>query len=289
MPIADNSIFHQGSRTGVLLIHGLGGTPVEMKSVARRIAETGATVYCCQLTGHCGTESDLVATRWQDWYASADEALAKLEENCDSVVVGGLSMGAILAARLAAQEPERVHGVIMFAPTLWYDGWSVPWYSFLLRWFIDTPMGRRYRFAEAEPYGVKDERIRRRVVDAIMSGSSVNAGLPATPALALREFWRLVDDVKPRLACVKQRVLIMQARDDDIASMANTEYLQEHLGGTVEALILDDSYHLITVDRQRRLVMQRAADFVRSFAQSAALEEEAKDIVKLRVLPPTRG
>jgi carboxylesterase len=286
MPIADNSIFYEGGRTGVLLIHGLGGTPVEMKSIARRIADAGATVYCCQLAGHCGTEADLVATHWQDWYASADEALAKLEANCDRVIVGGLSMGAILAARLAACEPERVCGIMMLAPTLWYDGWSIPWYGFLLKLLIDTPAGRRFRFVEAEPYGVKDERIRRILVKALMSGSSVDAGLPATPSLALRELWRLVAEFKPRLSQIKQRTLIIQAREDEVASMKNTEFLQRHLGGPVEALILDDSYHLITIDRQRGMVMERAVQFVESFPPSAAAAGERKGVVKLHVLPP---
>ena len=285
MPITDNSIFYEGGRTGVLLIHGLGGTPVEMKSIARRISDADATVYCCQLAGHCGTEDDLVATHWQDWYASADEALAKLEEKCDRVIVGGLSMGAILAARLAACEPERVCGVIMLAPTLWYDGWSIPWYSFLLKWFIGTPAGRRYRFVEAEPYGVKDERIRRILVKALMSGESVDAGLPATPSLALRELWRLVADFEPRLPQIKQLVLVIHAREDEVASLKNAEYLQRHLGGPVETLILDDSYHLITVDRQRSLVMQRTAEFVEAFVRSDAAAGEPKGVVKLHVLP----
>lgn len=285
MDIKDNSIFYEGGRTGVLLIHGLGGTPLELKAVARCIADEGATVYCCQLTGHCGTESDLVATGWPDWYASADEALAKLEANCDRVIVGGLSMGAILAARLAACEPERVCGVIMLAPTLWYDGWSIPWYSFLLKWFINTPMGRRYRFVEAEPYGVKDERIRRILVKALASGLSAEAGLPATPSLALRELWRLVAELKPWLSQIKQRVLIIQAREDEVASIKNTEYLQKHLGGPVEALILDDSYHLITIDRQRGMVMRRAVEFVKSFAQSATADGQRKSVAKLHVLP----
>lgn len=285
MDIKDNSIFYEGGRTGVLLIHGLGGTPLELKAVARRIADEGATVYCCQLAGHCGAESDLVATGWQDWYASADEALAKLEENCDRVIVGGLSMGAILAARLAACESERVCGVIMLAPTLWYDGWSIPWYSFLLKWFINTPIGRRYRFVEAEPYGVKDERIRRIVVKALTSGQSVDAGLPATPALALRELWRLVAELKPWLSQIKQRVLIIQAREDEVASIKNTEHLQKHLGGPVEALILDDSYHLITIDRQRSLVMQRAAEFVKSFVPSTSADSQPKSVAKFHILP----
>lgn len=285
MPISDNGIFYEGGRTGVLLIHGLGGTPVEMKSIARYIADAGATVYCCQLAGHCGTAADLAATRWQDWYASADEALAKLEANCDRIIVGGLSMGAILAARLATCEPERVCGVIMLAPTLWYDGWSIPWYSFLLKWFINTPAGRRYHFVATEPYGVKDERIRRILVKALMSGESIDAGLLATPSLALRELWRLVTALKPWLSQIKQRVLIIQAREDETASLKNTEYLQRHLGGPVEALILDDSYHLITIDRQRGLVMQRAAEFVKSFVPSAAADSQSKGAIKLHVLP----
>jgi carboxylesterase len=197
-------------------------------------------------------------------------------------------MGAILAARLAACEPERVCGVIMLAPTLWYDGWSIPWYSFFLKWVIKTPMGRRYRFVEAEPYGVKDERIRRILVRALASGQSVDAGLPATPSLALRELWRLVAELNPWLSQIKQRVLIVQAREDDVASIKNTEYLQRHLGGPVETLILDDSYHLITIDRQRSLVMKRAVEFVKSFIQSTTAEDQRKPTVKLHVLPTPR-
>ena len=93
---------------------------------AKGIASGGFTVHCCQLAGHCGTEEDLLATTWQQWYASVEAALSKLEAVCDTIIVGGLSIGAILALRLAALQPERVHGVACFAPTLWYDGWTIP-------------------------------------------------------------------------------------------------------------------------------------------------------------------
>ena len=132
---------------------------------------------------------------------------------------------------------------------------------------------------------MKDERIRRIVVKALASGLSAEAGLPATPSLALRELWRIVAELKPWLSQIKQRVLIIQAREDEIASIKNTEYLQRHLGGPVEALILDDSYHLITIDRQRGMVMQRAVEFVKSFAQSATADDQRKSVAKLHVLP----
>lgn len=267
----DHSIlFEGGSRVGVLLIHGLGGTPIEMKSLGRELYDAGATVLCCQLAGHCGTEDDLKATDRKDWLESARQALVALNARCDKVVVGGLSLGACLAALLAAQEPERVDGVIMLAPTLWYDGWSIAWYSWLLKLLIDTPMGRRWRFVEHEPYGVKDERVRALLVRAMHSADSSTAGLLGTPSQSLREVWRIADELKAQAPRVKQPALIVHAREDDIASLRNAFWLQKHLGGTVEALILDDSYHLVTLDRQRRQVARRASLFVQTVGDLAA-------------------
>lgn len=58
----DRSIFLPRGDVGVLLLHGLGGTPIEMNNVARNFAERGSTVLCPTLAGHCGTEADLTAT-----------------------------------------------------------------------------------------------------------------------------------------------------------------------------------------------------------------------------------
>ncbi len=272
MTIKDLSTLYEGNRTGVLLIHGLGGTPVEMKTVAKRLNNAGYTVLCCQLTGHCGTERELAATYWQDWYASVAAALAQLEERCDTIVVGGLSMGGLLAAKLAAAEPSRVDGVVILAPTLWYDGWAMPWYAVLLKllrpYIGILPFLKHWSFAEREPFGIKDERVRKIILQAMTSGDSTLAGVFATPAHALRELWRLTDALKPELSKVGQPALVIQAREDDIASIRNAQYLQQHLGGLVETLILDDSYHLVTVDQQRHIVNDRVVSFVGAVAKA---------------------
>lgn len=261
MAIIDRSFTIEGGPVGVLLIHGLGGTPVEMREVARALAAGGHTVLCCQLAGHGGSMDDLTATGFEDWYDSALAGLATLEQRCERVVVGGLSMGAVLAALLAARQPERVAGLVMLAPTLRYDGWSIPWYSFLLPLLINTPIGRRYQFEEREPYGVKDERVRAVIMRALRQGSG-DAGLSATPSAALRELWRLVAALRPLLGAIRQRTLLVHARHDDVASLRNALYLQRHLGGPVDSLILEDSYHLVTLDRQRHLVTERVLSFV---------------------------
>jgi carboxylesterase len=38
--------------------------------------------------------------------------------------------------------------------------------------------------------------------------------------------------------------------------------LQRKLGGMVEVSVLDDSYHLVTLDRQRGYVVERTLEFV---------------------------
>jgi carboxylesterase len=262
----DHSLLFQGGssrgRTGVLLIHGLGGTPLELKAVARGLAARGLTVSCCQLAGHCKTEEDLLTTGWADWYASSERALAELESQCSTIVVGGLSIGAVLALRLAALNPDRVSGSILLAPTLWYDGWAVPWYRFMLKLAFTAKYLKRMRFAERPPYGIKDETIRALVASAMLSGKSAEAGLICTPLGALREADLLVRDVVRRLPSIKAPALIVHPREDDISDLSNAIYLQRRLGGLVDCLVLDDSYHIVTVDRQRDILIDRAANFI---------------------------
>src|SRR5215467_13836316 len=66
--IADKSFRLAGGHTGFLLIHGLGGTPIEMRYIAQGLARAGYTVHVPQLAGHCATAEELWATTWQHWY-----------------------------------------------------------------------------------------------------------------------------------------------------------------------------------------------------------------------------
>lgn len=266
----DNSLFYPGGRTGIVLIHGLGGTPAELKTVAQGLQRQGFTVNCCQLAGHCGTEADLIATGWEHWAASVDDAIRDLHKQCDAVLVGGLSMGAILALHAAAKNPNKVAGLLLYAPTLWYDGFSVPWYAFLLKLLINTPIGQRYRFVEREPYGIKDDRIRNLIMRAMGRGDSAAAGLMATPSQSLKQLWNLVAEVKDELPSIKTPAFIVHAREDDISDLGNTIYLQRHLGGIVETLVLDDSYHIVTIDKQRHLVVDRSVAFAKWVEERAA-------------------
>ena len=284
MAIVDRSFKVGKGRTGFLLIHGLGGTPIELKFVAKGLARRGFLVHCCQLAGHCGTEADLVATTWHDWYASVVIAFDELRAQCDTVLVGGLSMGGVLALHLAAQRPGEVHGLVLYAPTLWYDGWSTPWYRFILQFALWSAFGqaivrRVYSFTEGEPYGIKDPAIRAVVVASMKSGDSTQAGILITPGNSVCQLYNLVRVVKRELKTIAAPALIIQARDDDLSSLKNAEYLQRHMGGIVGTLVLDDSYHIVTVDRQRDLLIEGTMAFAMVVSARVQLEAQKADTV----------
>lgn len=268
--VRDRSQFIRGGRLGVLLIHGLGGTPIELRFVAHGLARAGHTVSCCQLAGHCATPEELRRSTWQQWYASVEAAHDRLKEQCDIIVAGGLSMGGILATHLAQNRPEEVHGLLLLAPTLKLDGWSMPWYSRFLNYIRPLPFPFEVDLAEHEPYGLKDERVRALVVSAMLSGDGSQAGVFSTPMRSFANLNALVAVVKRDLGKVRQPALIVHPREDDMASLENAHYLQKHLGGLVDTLVLDNSYHMVTLDQQRHIVVQRAASFV-DWVQSALL------------------
>ena len=163
-----------------------------------------------------------------------------------------------------------MHGLLLLAPTLKLDGWSMPWYSRVLNYL--RPMRIRFEFdlAEHEPLRLEGRARARPRRLGMQSGDGSQAGVFSTPMRSFANFNALVSVVKRELGKVCQPALIVHPRQDDMASLENAHYLQKHLGGLVDTLVLDNSYHMVTLDQQRHIVAQRAASFVK-WLQSAIL------------------
>lgn len=262
--IQPSEFFFEGDRRGVLLIHGLTGTPTEMRLLGKGLNRLGFTVHGMQLAGHCGDVEDLLATGWRDWYASVEQAAESLKGKVDQLFVGGLSMGALLALKLAADHPQMVDGVGVYGATFRYDGWNIPWkakLSFLLPLFKKLGIGRNRMFDEEPPYGLRDERIRAQISAAMLGGDSAAAGLPGNPWYSLAELYQLSKQVRRQLPQVKAPCLVAHASEDDVASLDNAQEVIRRVHGPTELLLLKDSYHMITIDRDRRTLIARSAEF----------------------------
>lgn len=279
--IKDHSFLLPGGRTGVLLLHGLSGTPNEMREIAEGLAAKGNTVQCPQLAGHCGGYDDLKYSTWEEWAATAEQALADLKLRCDTVFVGGLSTGAVLSLHLAEKMPESVQGVMLYAPTLWLNGWVVPPHAYLFKLVTQKWVANQFDFPDMPPHGIKDLEIRTRVAAAIHSGDGTIAGLPVTPGGAVLEHRWLVQSVLRRLKLVTQPVFIVHPREDDYADFNNIERLLRHLPCRVETLTLEDSYHIVTSDRQKDRVIAHSLDFM------ARTEAELEPRARARLVSST--
>ncbi|HET8724563.1 MAG TPA: alpha/beta fold hydrolase, partial [Anaeromyxobacteraceae bacterium] len=105
-----------GGADAALLLHGLTGSPFELRPVADRLARAGVRCVAPAMAGHESPEA-LARTTWRDWVDGARHALSALGETRRTMVVGS-SMGALVACVLAAERPGSVDGVALLAPAL---------------------------------------------------------------------------------------------------------------------------------------------------------------------------
>jgi len=260
-------------RPGILLLHGLTGMPSEMRPLERHLQAQGYSVSVPLLPGHGGTHRELLATTWSDWVTGARAACGELAARCDTVVVAGLSMGALLATLLAVDD-ARVAGIVLLSPTLRYDGPSIPWTRRLLPLAHVVPgADRLFYWTEKPPYGLRDERLQRlvtRAVKAARRGEHTEYGLFRTYVGSVRELNRMVRLVRRRAGAVRCPALVLHSREDTITSGANAEEMHALLGSAEKSIRwLSGCDHVLTVDLQKHVVARAITDFVAGLPSAA--------------------
>lgn len=266
---------HAGSNVLVYLVHGVTGTPAEMYYVARELAgKNGWDIYTTTLPGHCTKLKDLVQSTEQDWRLHVQQQLSFARERYEYLFVAGLSAGALLA--LEASTVIRTDGVGVLSPTFVYDGWNTPWTLALLPFamkIIPLPLQRIFFHRDGPPFGIKDEALQAAVREAYSplailrdwvypSSSSASKGYPVFPLRTLTEIDRLITGVRARLHRVTAPTVILQAREDDMTSPRNASIVFEEISSKEKELVLlEDCYHVITVDKQREAVAKNLASF----------------------------
>jgi carboxylesterase len=256
----------------VLLIHGLTGTPAEMRPIAKRLAKQGFSVMCPALAGHCREIGDLRKSKWQDWYASMEQAFDALKAQHRHVFVAGLSIGALLAIKIAAEKGEQVAGLGLMSSTFFYDGWNMPRLrrKFLLPIVLHSPLRYFLYWNETPPYGIKCERTRA-MVHAVLenrdSQATEKVGIFRTSGVTIHESNRFIKVAKAALPHVKSPALIVHSTEDDTASLKNAHFVAKRLGTHhVETYFVDDTYHVVTLDKRRDDIAKRIAEFFKKHA-----------------------
>lgn len=238
-----------GGPVGVLLLHGLTGSPASLRPWAERFAAEGFTVDLPRLPGHGTSWQELNMCRWPDWVSAAERALLQLCDSCEQVFVCGLSFGAGLALRLAEQHGRGVSGLVLVNPFLA----SPSWQSSLL------PVLKHLR---ASSPGVVND-IRRPGQDEV--------GYDRLPHKALASALELLDRVREDLPQVTQPVLLALSTEDHVVGHVAAPALRSRLSSVdVTELVLPDSYHVATLDHDAPRIEQASLDFVRRLVPTSA-------------------
>lgn len=264
------------------MLHGLGANAIELSGLARHLHKEGMTVRVPYIEGYTFGSPP---TAWEDWLENALQHYWQLKSRCATVSVLGLSMGATLALKIAAVEQPT--SVVLLSACLSYDGWAIPFYSFLLRIAPYLPFLQSYRFAEAEPYGIKNEEMRARVKRALAQDHVAESGADALSYAQISQGLRLADHIWTCLEEVQAPALFMHAADDETAHPKSIERALPLLSSEIKRLhLLGDCYHMLTADNERDTVNHEVTLFVKQQV-NAALETPAFEMPTV-VLPELR-
>lgn len=239
---------HEGGRAGALLVHGFTGTPQSLRGWAEHLATAGLSVSLPRLPGHGTTVDEANLTHWQDWYAEIERHLALLRERCDEVFVMGLSMGGTLAIRLAEEHGDEIAGLVLVNPSLLTkrpDRFLLP----VMRWAVPTWKGIAS--------DIKKPGVTELAYDKV----------PVKAAYQLSLLWLIT---REHLDTVTQPILLLRSAEDHVVEPDSARMLLEKVSSTdVREVVLENSYHVATLDNDAPLIFEQSLDFVRRLSKAA--------------------
>jgi carboxylesterase len=232
-----------GGPVGVILSHGFTGTPASMRPWAQHLAAAGYTVRLPLLPGHGTSWQETNRTRWQDWYGAIEQAYDDVAARCETVFACGLSMGGTLVTRLAEQKQDGIAGLVLVNPSFGTER-------------VDA------RFAPYISWAVKS---RPAIGGDIKKPGVVEPAFDRTPVVAFASLQRLWKVTVADLPRVTAAILMFRSREDHVVEPMSGRLLQARATSTaVREVVLEDSYHVATLDNDAPLIFDGSVEFIRS-------------------------
>jgi carboxylesterase len=207
----------EGDRA-VMLIHGIAGSPAQVRTVGEFLAEEGYKVYAPLLPGHGTHYSNLYYIGWHEWYDHVAAEYQRLKKLHQEVYVVGFSLGATLSLRLSAEFP--VDKLVLISTPLYWFSERLPLHNMLriIRYF--APHSRAFPKRLPETVDGPEYMIYKRVpLDAL---------------------WAVVElswDVQRRLREVRCPTLIFHSRRDIAARPRGARRVFRQLGSSWRRLV----------------------------------------------------
>lgn len=253
-------------------MHGLYGTPQQLQYLGRKLSvEAGLHVCIPTIEGYTVPFDEPVpknTSSWKQWLTALNEILDEMLTQYDEVSVGGLCMGAVLGLALASERSADIKTLLVYSAPLKFDGWNVPWTYWIRYLGYYTPARFIVSLAELPPYGLKDERIRHWVSAQMQKKGTSALGSSRSPLKGIFYSEQLMRHTKQSLGKITAPTLIIHSHEDDIASVKNAHIIEQNISsGRVRKVLLNDCYHVITMDLQKDIVVSETLSFLQENKQ----------------------
>jgi carboxylesterase len=242
--VADAEPFSaDGGRIGVVLSHGFTGTPASVRPWAEHLAGAGYSVRLPLLPGHGASWRETNQSRWPQWYETVETSYRELAARCDVVFAAGLSMGATLVTRLAQLHPDGIAGLVVVNPAY----------------------GTRRVDAKLAPYISWAVRSRPAIGGDIKKPGTEEPAGDRTPVVAFASLLKLWKVTVADLGTLRAPILMYRSRVDHVVDDLSGQLLKAGaVNTTVREVILEDSYHVATLDNDAPQIFAGSVEFIES-------------------------
>jgi len=234
-------------RTAVLCLHGLTGTPYEVRPLGEAFAEAGMRAVGPLLPGHGSSPEELARVgSWQAWVDAARRELRVLTREHERVCAAGLSMGGLVTLVLAS---ERALDALVVVGTPLHLPFPARWVVPVIRRFVP--------FIEKDAGSdIRDPAARAR-----------HPSLPRIPTASVHELLRLQRVVRRVLRQVVAPILVGHGAHDRTASPADARVILDGVESRESVLrMFPDSGHVVPVDHDGPALAAECVRFLRHHA-----------------------
>jgi carboxylesterase len=233
-------------RAAALCLHGLTGTPYEIRPIGEALSAAGIAAVGPVLPGHNQTPESLSRVSHEEWIAAGRAALAQLRARHARVFVVGLSMGGLVSLALAAE--ERVDAAIV----------------------IGVPLRLRQPAIRLVPVAKRFVRFLPKAGGSDIRDAAARARHPSydrMPLAAVHEVLRLQRRVRGLLSRIEAPLLVAHGALDRTAHPDDAHSILRSVGSRErEYLRLEDSAHVVPVDLDGARLAAAAVEFLRRYA-----------------------
>jgi carboxylesterase len=229
-------------RAAALCLHGLTGTPWEVRSLGEALAARGIRARGPALPGHNSTPETLAILDRDTWSSSVRDEYRRLRGEHQRVFLVGVSLGGLLSLSLAANEP--VDGLVVVGTPLRLRQ-PIPFLLPLLKRLM--PMLPKRGGSD-----IRDAEARAR-----------HPGYAVMPLRSVHELVKLQKTVRAALAEITAPILVAHGAHDSTASPRDAELIHDSVSSEIRDIaIFAESAHVVSVDHDGPELAARVSDFL---------------------------